>query len=702
MQLITSEIVGENICVLTFDRPDSSANVFDRATLSELNQQIDFIAGNAQIAGVIFFSAKKSIFIAGADLHSMHTMSREELDGMISLGQSVFARIASLKVPTVAAIHGACVGGGYEVALACRWRVASADRVTKIGLPEVSLGLIPAWGGSTRLPRLIGLPNALDVILNGKVLSARSALRRGMIDEIAPREYLLKAAVRSIRERRTHRAKLTHGHLANKAAALIAGPRARKLILKRTRGHYPAPMEALRVVLAGLGVKESASLANEREAMLRLSETDVTANLLRLFLMQERAKKRAFGDAPKTKDRPGKMERVAVIGSGVMGSGIAQWLSARGLNVLLRDINPDAVAKGMGNISRLYSEGAKRGVFTKVEARDGLDRVTPSSMEVPLKNVDLVIEAAVEKMDLKKKIFARLDEVAGPGTILATNTSALSISDLATATKNPARVVGIHFFNPVHKMQLVEVVVGRETGNDAASTAMRFAQQIGRLPVPVRDSPGFLVNRILLPYMVEAGRCFEACASVEEIDGAMLDFGMPMGPLRLIDEVGVDISADVAGELASAFSNRMSVPPVLTRMIEAGMLGKKSGRGFYVHVRGHEARVNADALKFQRTQGAKTWSREELQWRMVLLMINEAARCLEEKVVFGGPEDVDFAMVMGTGWAPFRGGPLRYADTLGAAKIVEELSRFAATDPHYEPCTLLRSMAKNGGRFYES
>ncbi len=695
MQNITREIIGENICVLTFDRPDSSANIFDRATLEELNRHLDAVAGDSAIAGVIFFSAKKSIFVAGADLHSIQAMNREELGGVISLGQAVFNRIASLAVPTVAAIHGACVGGGYELALACRYRVASPDRVTKIGLPEVNLGLIPAWGGSTRLPKLIGLPKALDVILNGRTLDARRARRYGMIDEIAPREYLLQAATRAVRERRSHRVAFAQSPLFNRAVALIAGPRAKTLLMKKTRGHYPAPMEALRVVLAGLHVNEVASLANERDAILRLSETDATRNLLRLFFMQEHAKKRAASAG----ERGHGIERVAVIGAGVMGSGIAQWLAARGLRVLLRDINADAVARGMANISRLFADGAKRGAFTKTEARDGVDHVTPVVGEAPLGNVDLIIEAAVERLDLKRKIFANLDALAGANTILATNTSALPITGIAAATKNPARVVGIHFFNPVHKMQLVEIVVGRETGSDAVSTAMRFAQQIGKLPVPVRDSPGFLVNRILVPYLIEAGRLFENGASAGSIDEAMLDFGMPMGPLRLIDEVGVDVSAAVAGELATAFSDRMSVPAILEKMIDAKLLGKKCGRGFFEHKSGGEPRVNADTLKFQQTRNAATLTRDELQRRMVLMMINEAARCVEEKVAIGGVEDVDFAMVMGTGFAPFRGGPLRYADTLGAVEIVGELSGF---ETNCEPCALLRDMAKTGGKFYEN
>jgi 3-hydroxyacyl-CoA dehydrogenase/enoyl-CoA hydratase/3-hydroxybutyryl-CoA epimerase len=312
----------------------------------------------------------------------------------------------------------------------------------------------------------------------------------------------------------------------------------------------------------------------------------------------------------------------------------------------------------------------------------------------------MVIEAAVEKMDIKKAIFRRLDEQVRDDALLATNTSALSITELAAATKNPARVIGIHFFNPVHRMQLVEVVMGRDTAPETAQRALRFVQKIGKLPVLVKDSPGFLVNRILLPYLTEAARLFERGASAETIDASMIDFGMPMGPLRLIDEVGVDISADVAATLSAAFPARMSVPEILSKLIASGSLGRKNGKGFYVHSKDGDAKPNAEAVAMITASDASL-TRDALARRMSLLMVNEAAMCLQEELV-ESPGDADFAMVMGTGFAPFRGGPLRYADTLGARAVVDELTRFAeAGAPYYAPCSLLTDHAKNGKRFYE-
>jgi 3-hydroxyacyl-CoA dehydrogenase/enoyl-CoA hydratase/3-hydroxybutyryl-CoA epimerase len=707
-ELIRRHVTDDHICVLTFDRPDSAANIFDKATLDELNSHINYVLCNTDLKGLVLTSAKKSIFVAGADLTQLsRARSPEELREMIELGQSVFNRLASLPIPTVAAIHGACVGGGYEVCLACDYRIASPDKATRIGLPETQLGIIPAWGGSTRLPRLIGLPKALDVILGGKTLAAKPALKCGMIDDIAPREYHVEKACRLILKqgRQLRRRSLSFiQSLTNTGPVVkfIAG-KAQKQSQQKTRGHYPAIPKALEVVTQGLGKSLDESLALERDAILELGNTEACRNLIRIFFLQERAKKLTGVPAdpsPETKVPP--VRRVAVIGAGVMGAGIAQWASSRDIATLLRDINHEAVGKGLTSIARLYEEGVKRHALTKVEARAGLDRISPSAVDVPLHNTDLVIEAAVEKMDLKKQLFTRLDELAGPATILASNTSALSITEIAAGTRHPERVVGIHFFNPVHRMQLVEIVVGRQTHPEVVRRSVKFVQQIGKLPVVVKDSPGFLVNRILMPYLIEAGHLFERGARVEDIDESMLDFGMPMGPLRLIDEVGVDVSNHVAADLAGKFSDRMHCPEVLTKMLTDGLLGKKSGKGFYLHnKKGRDPGVNPRIDQYHSDTSCANLGRDELRNRMLLLMINEAARCLEGGIV-DEPADVDFGMIMGTGFAPFLGGPLRLADAIGIAQLVGEMKRLADAEPRFTPCNLLQSMAGADQKFYQS
>jgi 3-hydroxyacyl-CoA dehydrogenase/enoyl-CoA hydratase/3-hydroxybutyryl-CoA epimerase len=684
----------DGVCLLTLDRAGSSANIFDRATLGELRDELDFVESQSDtLKGVIFVSAKRSIFIAGLDLKTIgENASAAEVCEIIELGQTQFSRISALRIPTVAAIHGAAVGGGFEIALACDWRVASPDHATKIGLPETKIGLLPAWGGSTRLPRLIGLPKALDIILGGKTPGARAALKLGMIDDIVPAENLVAFAARKIREGKPHRSSLRL--LNNPVVATLIAKKLRPQLLGKTRGHYPAILKALEVVAHGISESISASLALEREGILELVNGDTCRNLIRVFFLQERAKKLPAA-ARETKP----ISRTAVVGAGLMGAGIAQWLSARRLPVILRDVNTEQVARGMSSIARLYNDGVKRHALNRREAQDGMDRIFPAPNEASLRSVDLVIEAAVENLELKRTLFQRLDALAGDETILATNTSALPISELAAGTRKPERVMGLHFFNPVHRMQLVEVVAARQTAPEILDRAVKFVRQIGKLPVVVKDSPGILVNRILMPYLIEAGALFENGASIESLDEAMLDFGMPMGPLRLIDEVGVDVSMHVARTLSGHFGKRMKIPAVLGQMMDAKMLGRKSGGGFYVHERSKSHR-NPAVNRFAQGQLAMGYSREELQERMVFLMVNESARCLEEQIV-AAPEDVDFAMINGTGFAPFRGGPLRYADSLGAEKIVGAMDNLVDRGAdHFAPCDLLKQMAAARKKFY--
>lgn len=693
MNNIRREIVDDKFCVLRFDHADASANIFNLETLAELDEHIRNIATDRSIAGVIFISAKDRIFHAGADLHALQKLGPPEVQRFLAQGQEVFSHIAALEVPTVAAIHGVCLGGGCEMALACDYRIATPERVTKIGLPETKLGILPAWGGSTRLPRLVGVSRALDIILGGKTPAAKQALRYGLIDAIAPRELLLAAALRVLKSGiPSRRIPWRRRVLPEGLFSLLIAPMVRRKVARETRGHYPAVTRAAEVVLASVRSSITKSLERERHAVLDLLKSDACKNLLRLFFLGERARKSA---GPKTNP----VTCVAVIGAGVMGSGIAQWLASRGVRVILRDVNPDAIAVGMERIRKLFGN---RRVFSDHDAREALDHITPVSVDVPFAQVDVILEAAVEKMEAKEKIFAKLDtQAVNADTLLATNTSALSLAEIAGATKNPGRVVGLHFFNPVHKMQLVEVVEGPQARPETVQRAVQFARQIGKLPVVVKDSPGFLVNRILVPYLLEAGSLFENGARATDLDEAMLDFGMPMGPLRLIDEVGVDIAADVAATLAAKFSERMRLPEVLAKMVAAGWLGRKSGRGFYIYSGKRKPVPNAELNSLCLSQTAAALDRSDLRLRLSLLLVNEAVRCVEERIV-DGPEMVDFAMVMGTGFAPFRGGPLRFAETFGLRRVVDELDRLAATaGPQYARCDLLEQWAAEGKRIYE-
>lgn len=708
------------LSVLTFDRPNSAANIFDRATLTELDAHLAAIEQDDTVRGVIVASAKAKIFIAGADLNAFsHDASDEALGEMVDLGHRIFTRLKNLRVPSVALIHGVCLGGGLELALACDWRVASTDKATKLGLPETQLGILPAWGGSTRLPKLIGLPAALGMILTGKQIVGAQALKNGVVDDVTHPEYLFDAARKWLAKgKRVARAT---PWTSRWPLTLFVASRARREVLAKTRGHYPAPLRAIEVCVQAVGAPEAHGLALERAAFLALVRTPACRNLMSVFFLQERAKKLempavAPGFPFSSADHaphglPVKVKRAAVIGAGTMGAGIAQWVSARGIPVKLKDVSPAALARGMAAIEKVYTDAAKRRTFTVPEATAGLDRVTPIHVDVTLRDVDLVIEAALEKLDVKQKVFRDLESRVGEETILATNTSALSIEAIASGLDRPERVVGLHFFNPVHRMQLVEIVRGPRTSPAALATALQFVKSIGKLPVIAKDSPGFLVNRILLPYMVEAVRMYGEGVPTETIDKLMLDFGMPMGPLRLADEVGLDVAQHVAKDLEARLPQPVPLNDVLAGMIADGYLGKKSGRGFYIF-KGKEEHAapmpsGAGRQPAPRTSD-ETRSRAEaprdseatLTDRLVLIMVNEAARVLDEQVV-DAPEDVDFGMIFGTGWAPFRGGPCRYADSLGIETVVSRLERLA-TDvaPHFAPCALLREMARENRGFY--
>ena len=699
--MIRRETDEDHICVLTFDRPNSGANIFDAATLDELNEHLDAMEKDVSLRGLIIASAKKSIFVAGADLKTLLQAAKTgEMRGFIEPGQQVFNRLADLKIPTVAAIHGASAGGGYEVALACDYRVASDAPATRIGLPETSLGLLPAWGGCTRLPRLIGAEKAAGVILKGKLYSAQEALNIGLVDEITPPDRLLDRAREKLR---AGKRKMEGG--APSTPGSLAPP--------KQRGN-PAPERAHEIMNKTLSISPDESLRLELDGIVELGKTESTQNLIRNFFLAEKYKKGTLRTPPE------KIVHAAVIGAGVMGSAIAQWLSSRGVTVILRDVAREQIDRGLANVEKIYGDAVKRGLMNEEKAKQGRARICGSTAPMELRDVQFVIEATSEKIEIKKEVFRELAMEAGPKTIVATNTSALPVSELADVTVSPEHVIGLHFFNPVSRMKLVEVVIAKQTSDETRDRSLAFVRQVAKVPVIVRDSPGFLVNRVLFPYLLDAAELFESGVDAERIDRALVEWGMPMGPLRLIDEIGVDITIDIGHTLEKAYGQRDHVAGVLLWLRDQQMLGRKTGAGFYKY-EGKTQTPNDQLVQWRRgivagvddpgsNEGSATTqpasprlvgaTTEELTHRLIFLMVNEAARCLEEGVV-DSPEDADYGMILGTGFAPFRGGPLRFTEHFGIKSTVDELDRLARTEKKFTPCEILKKHARDGTKFYE-
>jgi 3-hydroxyacyl-CoA dehydrogenase/enoyl-CoA hydratase/3-hydroxybutyryl-CoA epimerase len=572
----------------------------------------------------------------------------------------------------VAAIHGACLGGGLELALACDHRVISNDAKTVLGLPEVRIGIIPGFGGTQRLPRLVGLINSLDMILTGKSVHPKKAKRIGLADEVTYRETLLTVALDAARRAvgrkrsRTVRARrplpvrflesnpLTRGMIYRKA---------RENVLRETRGNYPAPLAALEAIRGGYG----------REAQLlgHLITTEVSKNLVGVFYLNETLKR---GQQQPT--RP--MERAAVIGAGVMGGGIAQLLAERGIPVRMKDVAPAAVAAGFAAAAAIFEKRRKKGIIDRLQARDGMDRITGAADGSGMGAADIAVEAVVESMKVKQQVLREFEAAAKESAIFASNTSSLSITEMATAAKRPERVVGMHFFNPVEKMPLVEVVRGRQTSPEVVDAVAALSRRLGKLPVVVNDGPGFLVNRILMPYLGEALRMLEEGGSIEAIDGALMRFGMPMGAFILLDEIGIDIAWKVSEILRQGLGERIGSSPLLAALYHEGVLGKKKGKGFYRYE--HGRRLGPDpaiASRIAKTDGKHAaLTPAEIVDRAVLLMVKEAALCMEEKII-DRPDLLDAALVFGIGFPPFRGGLLKYADALGAKNVVEKLNVLA-------------------------
>jgi 3-hydroxyacyl-CoA dehydrogenase/enoyl-CoA hydratase/carnithine racemase len=709
-QTITLSMPEPDIALLTLDMPDKGANILSSSVLDELAAHLDQLEGRRDLAGLIICSGKPGMFIAGADLREFAAsldIPKKKTVEMCRRGQTLFGRLSKCPFVTVAAIDGICVGGGAELAIWCDRRIMSDNPKTEFGFPEVKLGLFPGWGGTARAPRIVGLGNAVEMITGGESIDPAAAAAMNLASDVVPAEKLLGAASGLVRAEQLSKQYLADRERWSRPIDIsetelgFLGATASAMIRQQTKGQYPAPEAALEVMLEAAALDVDAACKLEAEGMSKQFGSPVNAALLNVFFLNDRIKKDTGVERKDIKPRP--ISSVAVIGAGIMGSGIAAANVKRKLPVVLTDAAAAAQAKGAQQVLEEVSYNKKLNGPDVQRAVEFAPLLHTSSSDAELAACDLVIEAIVENADVKRKIFARIEPQLKPDAILASNTSTIPITKLAEKLERPERFCGIHFFNPVRRMKLVEVIRGAKTSDETVATAVAYAKQIGKMPIVVNDGPGFLVNRLLLPYMNEALELLCDGAEIKDIERAAKTFGMPMGPIALYDMVGLDTALYAGRTMWEAFPDRIVASPVLPALVKAGRLGQKTGVGFFSY-QNKKKRAEPDPslapIISTYMRERKQFSQEQLTSQLFLPMLLEATRALADKIV-RDPRDIDFGLIFGLGFPPFKGGLLHWADTLGAAKIIEMLKPLEHLGDRAKPTSLLIEMASEGRRFYE-
>ena len=694
----------DGIALLTLDVHGEPVNVLGSSVINEFEALLAQIEADPGLRAVVLLSAKPENFIAGADIEEFKRITTAaEGEALAHAGQEMINRLARFPKPIVAAIHGACVGLGCELSLACAWRIATDSPKTVIGLPEVQIGILPGAGGCQRLARLIGVRAALDIILAGKTERAAKAFKLGLVDELVPQSILrgtaLAAADRIARHGPAERSK--RGSLLlerNPIGRRLVYRQARKQVLKKTGGNYPAPLAALEAVRTGMEHGMEAGLTREAQLFGELAVGEVSRNLVRIFFATNALKK---DDGVPDGAPADPVRLLGIIGSGFMGSGIAGTAVAQaGIEVRLKDAELARVGKGLKAAMEILRGQLARRRITKFEYERRAALLTGSGDWHGFERADLVIEAVFEDLAVKQKVMAEAEEMLRPEAVLASNTSTIPIASIAEGTRHPERVLGMHFFSPVDRMPLLEVIPAAETAPRAIATAVRFGRRMGKTVIVVADRPGFWVNRILSPYLNEAGLLLMEGAPIELIDGSMTRFGFPVGPIALLDEVGIDVAHKASGVMHAAFGERMQPAPGVARMVEAGRLGRKAGQGFYHYHGGHKTEPDPQAYKLLGVTPLASVDPKEVERRLVYILLNEAALAMAEGVV-RSPRDGDLGAIFGIGYPPFRGGPLRYIDALGADAVVRTLEALAAAyGPRLAPAPVLLEMARSGSQYY--
>jgi 3-hydroxyacyl-CoA dehydrogenase/enoyl-CoA hydratase/3-hydroxybutyryl-CoA epimerase len=707
-QFFSFNIDEQGVAHLNLNLLDEKVNKLTSDLLFTFEKLLDKISSNQTIKFLLIKSGKVDNFIAGADVNEIKAITTEDeaLQKLIQ-GHTIFNKLENLPFPTICVIHGSCLGAGLELALACNYRIATDHPKTILGLPEVNLGIIPGFGGTQRLPRLIGLANSLKLIMTGKLVSAKEAFKMKIVDALVPHEFLdIKTTefIQSIQNKSFQRQVLKRRDkkifvqrlLESFAGRWLIFFKAKKDLLKKTRGNYPAPLETLKVIRKTYKTSLTKGLKREAQTFSRLVITEVSKNLSNLFFVQEKLKKEEWGVEGVDKKE---IQSAGVTGAGVMGGGIAWLFSMYNLPVQMKDINYEAIGKGLSQARAFYNQLKKRKKISEREINLKMHQMSGTLDYSGFRNHDIVIEAVSENISLKKKILSELENEIKKNAILTTNTSSLSIDELAKDLQYTERFAGMHFFNPVNRMPLVEIIAGKKTAKETISSIVSLTRSLNKTPIVVNNGPGFLVNRILMPYLNESVMLFEEGAEYSYIDKIFLNFGMPMGPFTLMDEIGIDVGFKVAQVLTDAFKERMSLGNSYKFLLENNFYGKKNGIGFYIHLR-NKKKINKKIVQqFHRKRSMI--KQDEIIERTIFLMINEAAYCLDEKII-EQPLYLDMALILGLGFPPFRGGLLNYADKVKPAYIVERLEHYEELyGSRFKPSKLLKELATRNSYFYE-
>ncbi|EKO3867964.1 fatty acid oxidation complex subunit alpha FadJ [Vibrio harveyi] len=695
------KIDEQNIAWLAIDVPNEKMNTLQAAFADEMKEIFAQLKDTSGVKGMIIHSLKPDNFVAGADVRMLEACTTaSEAEALAKQGQELFQQLSDLPYPVVAAIHGPCLGGGLELALACDYRVCTDSDKTRLGLPEVQLGLLPGSGGTQRLPRLIGLLPSLDLILTGKQLRAKKAKKLGVVDACVPETILLDVAKQLIEKgknkgnkKQSTKEKLMSGSGLGRKFVF---EQAAKKTNEKTRGNYPATVAILEVIQHGLekGFAQGQELEAKRFGELVMSSESKA--LRSIFFATTEMKKENGAEA-----EPAAVNRVGVLGGGLMGAGISHVSVAKAkVPVRIKDVSNDGVLNALNYNYKLFEKQRKRRIISKAGLQSKMLQLSGGIDFTSFNHIDVVIEAVFEDLDLKQTMVADIEANAKPETIFATNTSSLPIHKIAEKAERPENIVGLHYFSPVEKMPLVEVIPHETTSEETISTVVALAKKQGKTPIVVKDKAGFYVNRILAPYMNEAAHILLANEPIEQLDGALLDFGFPVGPITLLDEVGVDIGAKIMPILVNELGERFKGPDVFDTLLNDGRKGRKSGKGFYTY-KGKKKEVDKSVYKLLNLTPESKLSDNDIALRCVLPMLNEAVRCLDDGII-RSPRDGDIGAIFGIGFPPFLGGPFRYMDQFGLKELVEKMNEFASKyGDRYAPCDGLLTRAGEGRNFYD-